>query len=317
MKNCDYMAVGLTTLDILGRNIEEIPKTNTTTIIKQIEVIPAGTAAGAAMIAATLGMKSALISTVGKDRQGRFVTQELEAVGVDTTLVDQHDQFPTSQTILTIDKNGQRPNFHALGASVFTQLSDHCFSKLENVKYLHWAAVGSAMLKGAASRDFLAKAKEAGVITTCDLIVADKTVIKELKNILPFIDYFLPSMEEALSLTGTDNPKDAANALMEMGAKVCLIKWGSKGVYIATPEQHELIPAFEVKVEDTTSCGDSFCAGFVTGLSKGMDIREACRFGCAVASLVAQGLGTIGKLQSYEQALEQVETCPRKKCEAV
>ncbi len=312
MKNCDYLAVGLTTLDILGRNIEQIPQTNATTIIKQIEVIPAGTAAGAAMVAATLGMKSALISSVGKDRQGRFVTEELEAFGVDTTLVDQHDKFPTSQTILTIDKNGQRPNFHALGASVFTQLNEECFSKLEDVKHLHWAAVGSAMLKGAASRDFLAKAREAGAVTTCDLILADKTIVKELKNILPFIDYFLPSMEEALALTGTETPEAAADVLMEMGAKNCLIKWGSKGVYIATPDTRELVPVFEVKAEDTTSCGDSFCAGFATGLSRGMDIREACRFGCAVASLVAQGLGTLGKLQSYEQVLEHVSTCPQK-----
>ena len=58
------------------------------------------------------------------------------------------------------------------------------------------------------------------------------------------------------------------------------------------------MPAFDIQVEDTTSCGDSFCAGFATGLSKGMDVREACKFGCATASLVAQGLGTLGKLES-------------------
>ena len=171
MKNCDYLAVGLTTLDILGRHIEELPKTNATTIIKQIEVIPAGTAAGAAMIAATLGMKAGLISSVGKDRQGRFVIEELNAIGVDTTLVDKHEQFPTSQTILPIDSNGQRPNFHALGAAMFTQLTDECYHKLEDTKVLHWAAVGSAQMKGKKSRAFLEKARELGVITTCDLIV--------------------------------------------------------------------------------------------------------------------------------------------------
>ena len=316
-KTCDFMTVGLTTLDILGRNIEEIPKTNTTKIIQQIEVVPAGTAAGASMVAAKLGLETALVSTVGQDRQGRFVLEELKHSGVNVDLVDIHDKFPTSQTILAIDKNGQRPHFHALGASMFTSVKDETLAKLSDVKFLHWAAVGSPVLKGANSRDFLVAAKEAGVTTTCDLIVSDKTVIKELKNILPYIDYFLPSAEEALALTDTETLDAAADVFMEMGAKNCLIKWGSKGVYVATPEIRQLVPAFEIKAVDTTSCGDSFCAGFVTGLVKDMPVMDAVKFACATASLVAQGLGTLGILENYEHTLEHSRTCPQKEAESV
>jgi sugar/nucleoside kinase (ribokinase family) len=54
----------------------------------------------------------------------------------------------------------------------------------------------------------------------------------------------------------------------------------------------ETVPAFEVEAVDTTGCGDAFSAGFLRGLALGRERRDAAVLGCAVAGLVAQGLGT-------------------------
>ena len=54
----------------------------------------------------------------------------------------------------------------------------------------------------------------------------------------------------------------------------------------------ERVEAFDVEVVDTTGCGDAFSAGFLRGLSLSRERRDAARLGCAVAGLVAQGLGS-------------------------
>ena len=43
---------------------------------------------------------------------------------------------------------------------------------------------------------------------------------------------------------------------------------------------------------DTTGAGDSFVAGFVRGLNDGKSLRECCRYGCAVSSIVVEHVGT-------------------------
>lgn len=44
----DLVAVGLTTIDIVGRPIDRLPETETTTRIEAIEILPAATAASPA-----------------------------------------------------------------------------------------------------------------------------------------------------------------------------------------------------------------------------------------------------------------------------
>ena len=75
---------------------------------------------------------------------------------------------------------------------------------------------------------------------------------------------------------------------------------------LAGPNGTQSIPAFDVNVIDTTSCGDAFCAGTVAGLAQGWPLEKACRLGTATAALVAQGLGTLGKLDGFRQATEMM-----------
>ena len=65
----------------------------------------------------------------------------------------------------------------------------------------------------------------------------------------------------------------------------------------------EVVPAVRIdRVVDTTSCGDSFCAGFIAATLRGRPWHQALRFAAATASLVARGPATLGVLESYEQA---------------
>ena len=85
---------------------------------------------------------------------------------------------------------------------------------------------------------------------------------------------------------GSFGPDDVPTA--EIEAATC----GAEGVLLVDADGAEMVPAFEVEAVDTTGCGDAFSAGFLRGLALGRDRRDAAVLGCAVAALVAQGLGT-------------------------
>ncbi len=308
--NPRLLCVGLTTLDVLARPIDALPEHEGTRLVDEIEAIPAGTAGGTALVAAKLGVPTALLTALGDDRPGRFLRMIYAEAGVDLSLVATRSDRRTSTTVLAIDSAGRRPNFHALGASTFTQVSDAALIAARGVRFVHYGGVGGPQLDGGAGAALLAAAKEAGAMVTCDVISPGPRVREELARLLPHVDWFMPSLPEALSIAGASDAEGAAKAFLALGARGCVFKDGARGSLLLAGGERARIPAFAVAVRDTTSCGDSYCAGFLAALDRGFDPREACRFATATAALVAGGLGTLGKLESFAQAEAAMRSLP-------
>ena len=296
------LCVGLTTLDILARPVDALPANDTTAIMDQIVMVPAGTAGGTAMVAARLGVRTALASTLGADPAGRLVRAELTAAGIDTTLLGEAPDRPTSVTILPINSAGQRPNLHAIGAGGHVADTGHLHLAAGRSRFVHFAAVGASGLKTPAAAQFLKAAKAAGATVTCDLISPRKGAIEDLKQLLPHVDYFMPNAAEARMLSGQDDLAAAGQFLRGLGAGACVFTDGAQGSVLIDAEGATRIPAHKITPVDTTSCGDSYCAGFIAGLDRGWSPLDACRLAGAVSALVAQGLGTLGALTSFEAA---------------
>jgi sugar/nucleoside kinase (ribokinase family) len=157
----------------------------------------------------------------------------------------------------------------------------------------------------------LERAKELGRITTFDLIQATPETIALVEPCLPYLDYFVPSIDEASEMAGTTNVAEVARFFQARGVKNCILTLGAHGVYVA-PEHGEpfTLPAFDISVSDTTGCGDSFTAGIIVGLTKGWDLRECARFASAVAAKVAMGLGSQGRLKSFDDTMDAMRTLP-------
>jgi len=298
------LCIGLTTLDVVARPINALPEGEGTTLIEGIGVAPAGTAAGAAMVAARLGVETRLAGSVGGDLTGRFVRMALEEQGVGTELLETIPGFPTSTTVLAVDSNGRRPNFHALGAGLFAPTGEAVLEDASRSAFLHYGGIGGPKMDGGAGHAVIKAAKAGGAIVTCDLISPQSTALAELERLLPDVDYFMPSVAEAFALSGTQDLAGAADFFLALGAKAVLMKNGGQGSYVALGAKRASLPAYDITPVDTTSCGDSYCAGFIAGLSRGLEPLEAARFATAVAALVAQGLATLGKLESYDRVLK-------------
>lgn len=304
MAKFDAVFVGLTILDIAGRPVEAIPEGGNVDFIEEIRMNPAGTASGAVMNAAKLGISCTTAACVGNDEKGAFIVDFYERMGIDCSLIQRTDEALTSATILTIRPNGDRPALHCRGASDKLFIQEEDFDKVCDARFLHHGGTGLLeAMDGGQSAKLLAHAKARGLTTTFDLIAPNDQTLGLMKDLLPHIDYFMPSFEEAVFLCGLSDPAEAAKFFKDMGAAACVFKWGPKGSYISTADGDFTVPAFEVQVSDTTGCGDSYCGGFIAGLSMGYDLEAACRLGTATSGLVATGLGSDAGVVDLEHTL--------------
>jgi sugar/nucleoside kinase (ribokinase family) len=93
------------------------------------------------------------------------------------------------------------------------------------------------------------------------------------------------------------------------GAKNIVIKLGKDGCYVKPEyDQGFYTPTYlDVEVIDTSGAGDAFCAGFLTGLAKGWDIRECARFANAVGTHCVMAIGTTTGIKTLEQIVSFME----------
>jgi sugar/nucleoside kinase (ribokinase family) len=302
--NSGLVCVGLTTLDIVAGAIDELTHTERTRLIDGIACAPAGTAAGAALVAARLGMSVKLVGAVGDDMIGGFVRLGLEQVGVDTSLLGVQPGQRTSTTLLTVESDGRRSSYHMPGAGIAAPIDEGTVAAVRSARFVHYAAVGGRLSDGGPGEALLKAAKDAGAVITCDLIGPRRTAADEIAQLLPHVDYFMPSAAEAVVLSGTDDLAEAAARFLGMGAGGCIIKNGRQGAFVWLNDEHCVAPAYAVTPKDTTSCGDAFCAGFIAALDRGWAAQDACRFANMTAGLVAEGYGTLGALVGFDETVE-------------
>ena len=306
MTTFDVSVIGFHCLDILGRPVSEIPTGGKATFIDEIAMTVAGTAGATGVDCAILGLKTRAVTTVGDDDMGSFMISKMLGFGVDCSLVKRHIGVPTSSTILPVRPNGERPALHVPGTAAIFEVSPADFDAALDAKVVHFG--GTGLLKtfdGEPTVNLLRRAKQMGRITTFDLIQANPETISLVEPCLPYIDYFIPSIEEAAEMAGQKDVKAVARYFHNRGVKNCVLTLGAEGVFVS-PEVGSAfhIPAFNIPVSDTTGCGDSFSAGIIVGIVNGWALQKSSRFASAVAAKVAMGLGSVGKLVSFSDTID-------------
>jgi 6-phosphofructokinase 2 len=101
-----------------------------------------------------------------------------------------------------------------------------------------------------------------------------------------------------VDLTGREirNERDeelAARQIIEQGrCQILVLSLGAQGALLATAEGAERFAAIPVEARSTVGAGDSTLAGIVLGLSRGLPLRDAVRFGTAAGAAALLGSGT-------------------------
>jgi len=305
-----------------------------------------------------LGIKTAFMGKIGRDLFGEAVLSLLAEYGADKTMtvVDGED---TSYTIVIAPLGIDRMYLHNPSVNNTFGHCDVNFDIVAGTRHFHlgypplmqklYADGGKELI------ETFRLAKQAGVTTSLDMVVPDPTSeagqvdwSAVLAELLPYVDVFVPSVEETLFMIHRDRflaRKDQAGAndmldvitvddtvelgdrLLEMGAKIVLLKAGRFGVYLRTAGEDRLAglgrarpndaanwsdrqlwePSFQVeKVASATGSGDSAIAGFLAAYLKGASAEQSIKYACAVGGHNVQAFDAVSGIRSWDQTTEAI-----------
>ena len=310
MPRYDYSSMGFYTYDCLGWPFTEVPPGGGTVFIDELTLAVSGAGGTAAIAAAKMGLKTLAVSGVGDDLMGDWVMQRLQHFGVDTSAVQRKPGWKTSSSIVTTRADGSRPALHMKGATGDFYVEDAMIPQVTDATVFHAGGVGlmDAMDKGRTAVVMQA-AKAAGAITTVDVFAGSAKDLPAVARVLPYTDYFMPSIEEAQALCGLSNPADTAKYFIDLGVKACALTLGGDGAYYHDRDGTRFrIPAFDIHVKCTCGCGDAFNAGFAVGLVKGFSPEDTVRFAQATSALNATGLGSQAGVKDFAHTLNFMKT---------
>lgn len=310
----DYTSVGFTTYDCLGWPVREIPAGGGTTLIDDLTIAVSGAAGTAAIAAAKLGLSTRAVGGVGQDLMGDWVLEQMAGYGIETVDLVRCAEAPTSSSIVLTREDGSRPALHLKGATGAFTVSPERYDDVTDARVFHLGGVGLMdAMDGARNAELMAHAKSRGCITTVDVFAGSQADLPAVDAVLPYTDYFIPSIEEARALSGMVELADIARFFIDRGAQCCVFTMAEEGVYYHHAEGTTFtIPAFDIDVQCTCGCGDVFNAGFAVGLVREMSARETIRFAQACSALNATGLGSQAGITGFDDVRAFVANTPVK-----
>jgi len=107
-----------------------------------------------------------------------------------------------------------------------------------------------------------------------------------------------PSLRELEDFAGHEirtqhQQEQAARQLIEQSrSEIVVVSLGPKGALSVSGEGSERFSAIPVEARSSVGAGDSMLAGIVLGLSRGLPLHEAVRFGMAAGVAALLGAGT-------------------------
>jgi len=297
------LCLGQIVFDIIVQPIDEGIFERDTTRVKLIDFANGGDALNVAVVARKLGNIVGFCGKVGDDEKGTYLIQKMESYGLSTDGVIVTSKEPTSTAVALIRDKGAR-NFLFNGGATLTFTYEDIPTHI--VKETDIIFVGGTftmpLFDGEGAKKLFKQAKEMGKVTAMDVTYdSSGQWMKIIEPCLEYLDYFLPSEEQARDITGTEHVEEMAEVLRSKHVKNVIIKMGSEGVYVKNETINRLFPPPYVdEVIDTTGAGDSFVAGFLSGINRGLSIEDSLELGQAVAARCIRGLGATAGVEDIE-----------------
>jgi 5-dehydro-2-deoxygluconokinase len=323
MKKLDLITIGRSSVDLYGAQIggklEDVRGFR-----KYIGGSPTNTACGTAK----LGLKSAVITAVGDEHMGRFVTEELARLGVDTTGVKVDPDRLTGLVLLGIRDKEQFPlifyreNCADMGLTpedIDPGFIRRARALVASGTHLSHPQVAASTIKA------LEIARDDGMQTALDIdyrpnlwgvaghgdgesrFVESAEVTAKLQTTLHLFDLIVGTEEEFHIAGGSTDTVAALRAVRDKSDATLVCKLGAKGAVAFTgdiPDNVEngpVVPGFPIEVFNVLGAGDGFMAGLLKGWLDGEDWARAITYANACGALAVSRHGCTPAYPSLQE----------------
>ena len=259
---------------------------------------------------AHLGSSVGFIGKVGRDTTGDFFEQALENLGIKPVIFRGENR--SGKCVSLISPDGERTMLTHLGAALEMKAEEISADIFEGYDCLY---VEGYLVQDHTLIESVARtAKRAGLKVAIDL--ASFNVVEENLDFLRqlvgnFVDIVFANEDEARVFSGEEEPINALQYISEL-CELAVVKIGMKGALIKQGEQVVHVGIMKAaKRVDTTGAGDFYAAGFMYGLTEGLDLRQCGTIGAVTAGKVIEVVGTTLSDEAWEEIdkyINQVKT---------
>jgi 5-dehydro-2-deoxygluconokinase len=290
----DVVAIGRTGVDIYplehGVGLEDV---------RTFEKFLGGSATNVAVAAARYGRRTALITRTGEDPFGRYIHQALRGFGVDDAFVSAVAGPPTPVTFCEVFPPDDFPLYfyrYPIAPDLMIEAQEIPSNAVAEAG-IFWATVTGLSQEPSRSAHFAAwQARGRRPHTILDLDYrpmfwphpdeASEQVGKALEHVTVAVG----NREECEVAVGETEPQRAADALLERGVELAIVKQGPKGVLAATRDERLEVRPFPVQVVNGLGAGDAFGGALCHGLLSGWPLRRILEFANVAGAIVASKL---------------------------
>ena len=258
-----------------------------------------GSATNVAVAAARHGRRTAVITRTGDDPFGRFVHQALRDLGVDDVFVSPVAGLPTPVTFCEIFPPDDFPLYfyrQPVAPDLMIEAGELDLDAIRTAR-VYWSTVTGLSQEPSRSAHHVAwEARARAPLTVLDLDYrpmfwpsrddASEAVGKALEHVTVAVG----NSEECAVAVGESDPERAAEALLDRGVDVAVVKQGPRGVLGRTREETVLVAPTAVHVVNGLGAGDGFGGALCHGLLEGWSLERCLRFANAAGAIVASRL---------------------------
>jgi sulfofructose kinase len=241
---------------------------------------------------AAMGLRTSFIGTIGSDRNGERMREELNRRGIDIASAIARNAASPFAVILLDDRHGERVVLWHRDPAIALTSAEVDREAVTTARLLHVDDVDLAASIQSAS---LAMAAGKPVTSDIERTTDDVRALIEAVTIPIFAEH-VPT-----ELTGETNLPRALERLRRPHHSMLCVTLGARGALLLAG--HDVIhePGISVQTLDTTGAGDVFRGAFIYALLRGEPPREIVRFANAAAALSCTRIGAMNSIPSLEE----------------
>ncbi|NUS00621.1 MAG: 5-dehydro-2-deoxygluconokinase [Kribbellaceae bacterium] len=271
-----------------------------------------GSATNVAVAAARHGRRSAVISRTGNDPFGTFIHRTLGELGVDDRFVTPVDGLPTPITFCEIFPPDNFPLYFyrfPKAPDLVINPSELDLTAIRDAR-IYWSTVTGLSAEPSRSAHFTAWEARGHVTSTPSVDGAESgarfTVLdldyrpmfwadpseahEQVARALEHCTVAVGNREECEVAVGETDPDKAAQALLDRGLELAVVKQGPRGTLARTRDERVEVPPYPVEVVNGLGAGDGFGGALCHGLLAGWPLEKIIRFANTAGAIVASRL---------------------------
>lgn len=305
-----------------------------------VNINTGGAVANTGLALKILGADVELMGKVRDDAFGRIILERLDQYGLREGMIVSPDSG-TSYSVVIAPPGTDRIFLHDPGANDTFRAADMDFAKIAGADFFHFGypPIMRHMYAdgGEELTEIFRRVKAAGLTTSLDMAAVDPESeagkadwAAILRKVLPYVDYFVPSVEELCFMADRpryedwlhranggdvtavlrveDDIRPLAAKMLAMGARNLLIKCGAPGLYFTDGTIERFEQSYKPdRVLSGTGAGDTSIAAFLKAQMDGCPIEDCLRYAAATGASCVEAYDALSGLRSFAELDRKIQ----------